>query len=75
MTAVTTRAAATAPLFGAPNLTERLLLRVAEVLETTARRRMLRRQAVAERVAAGTPDPVERRRQYAADAARATLYR
>jgi len=74
MTAMTTRAIPARPYLAPPTTIERMLLSVAHAFEASAHRRMARRQQLAERLAVGV-DPVERRRGYAADAARATLYR
>ncbi|GAA3770324.1 hypothetical protein GCM10022240_23260 [Microbacterium kribbense] len=70
MTAMTTRAVPTRQWFAPPTFTERMLLAAAGALEASARRRMLRRRALVERVAAGGLDPVQQRGRYAIDAYR-----
>lgn len=70
MTAMTTRAVPVRPLFATPTVAERVMLAAATALEATAHRRMIRRQALAERIAAGGLDPVERRREHMLDAYR-----
>ncbi|WP_308490974.1 hypothetical protein [Microbacterium terrisoli] len=75
MTALTTRPTATASLFGAPTRIERLLLALADSLETAARRRMQHRQHEAERIASGAADLATARREHIAAAYRGRFLR
>ena len=75
MTALTTRPTPTTSLFGAPTFTERVLLGIAETLETAARRRMQRRQHEAERLASGAIDIAAARRAHVIDAYRGQFLR
>ncbi len=75
MTAMTTRTVPARQWFAPPTVTERMLLAAAHALEASAHRRMARRQALAERIAAGAVDPDEQRRAHAVDAYRRTSLR